>query len=142
MPYYKIRRQAKGSKATAWRWFAKFIKLRDCIITTGNTTMGRCITCGEVKPIDDLDAGHLLGGRTGGILFDPEIVHAQCRSCNRDHGGEYQAYKMVMVEKFGLEWYRLKEVAAKTNTKLGEFECKQISDEYRLKYKNLLESLA
>ena len=142
MPYYKIKRKATGSKATAWGWFAKYIKLRDCIATTGNPTIARCITCGEVKPWDDLDAGHMLLGRTGGILFDETMVHAQCRNCNRTGNGEYQMYKTVMIERRGQEWYELKEQAKKTNVKLGEFECKQYAEEYKAKYKALAALIA
>lgn len=141
MPYYKIKRKATGAKATAWGWFSKFIRLRDCLATTGNPTIGRCITCGEVKQYDDLDAGHMLGRRTAGILFDESMVHAQCRDCNRTGNGEYQAYKIIMIERNGAEWYELKEQARKTNTKLGDFECKLISDQYREKYKSLKETL-
>ena len=138
MPYYKIKRKASGAKATAWAWFAKYIKLRDALETTGTPDEAICITCKTFNNIKYIDAGHMLGRRTGGILFDESMVFAQCRSCNRDHGGEYQAYKMVMVERNGIEWYHMKEVAQKQNTKLGEFECKLISDQYREKYKELL----
>jgi len=137
MPYRKIRNQAKGSKATAWVWFAKYIKLRDALATTGNTEYAKCITCDRTLPISEMDAGHMIPGRTGGILFDETIVFAQCRTCNREGNGERQAFKRVMVELHGLEWYESKEAARKTNTKLGEFECKLISDLYREKYNKL-----
>ena len=139
--FRKITRKASGAKATAWGWFAKYIKLRDCLATTGYPTMAKCITCDETKPWDDLDAGHMIPGRTGGILFDETIVFAQCRDCNRIGNGEKQAFKLVMIERNGAEWYALKEQARKTNTKLGEFECKLISDKYREKYNALKSSL-
>lgn len=138
MPYYKIKRQAAGPKKTAWNWFAKYIKLRDALVTTNTPERARCITCGDIYPIEDMDAGHMIPGRTGGILFDEEITHAQCRKCNRDGNGEKQAYRLVMVARHGEAWYAMKLAARKTNTKLGDFECQLIGEEYKKRYKALL----
>lgn len=137
MPYRKLSNKSSGPKATAWKWFALYIKLRDALATTGNPSLCRCITCGKVYLIDFIDAGHMLPGRTGGILFDESIVFGQCRICNREGAGERQAFKRIMVERNGLEWYELKEQARHTATNLGDFECKLIADEYRKKYKAL-----
>lgn len=138
MPYHAIKRAATGSKATAWSWFAKYIKLRDALTTTGTSDEVRCITCGKIYSIADVDAGHMIPGRTGGILFDESIVFAQCRRCNREGNGERQAFKRIMVERNGYEWYEMKEQARKTPAKLGDFECKLLADEFRNKYKALL----
>jgi hypothetical protein len=138
MPYYKISKKSSGPKATAWKWFSMYIRLRDAIATTGSPDSCRCITCKNVFPIMYIQAGHMLGGRTGGILFDETMVYGQCKSCNCDHGGEYQAFKMIMVERNGIEWYELKEQARHSNSKMGDFECKLIAEEYRKKYKELL----
>lgn len=138
MPYHPIKRKATGSKATAWGWFAKYIKLRDAIATTRTAEEAVCITCGKRYVIEDMDAGHMIPGRSGGILFDESIVFAQCRRCNREGNGEKQAFKRIMVERNGIEWYELKEQARKSPTKLGDFECKLIADTYREKYKALM----
>ena len=137
MPYRKLSHKSSGPKATAWSWFSKYIRLRDALATTGSPDSCRCITCGIVWPIDQIDAGHAIPGRTGGILFDETIVFGQCHPCNREGNGERQAFKKVLVEMHGLEWYEIKEQARKTCTKLGDFECKLISDEYRKKYNEL-----
>lgn len=137
MPFRKISNQPSGPKATAWKWFSLYIRLRDSLATTGDSTSCRCITCGKVYQSTLMDAGHMIPGRTGGILFDESIVFAQCKSCNREGNGERQAFKRIMVERNGLEWYEMKEQARRSATKLGDFECKLISDEYRKKYNNL-----
>jgi NAD-dependent SIR2 family protein deacetylase len=137
MPYRKLSHKSSGPKATAWSWFSKYIRLRDALATTGKTFICQCITCEEVFDIEYIDAGHMIGGRSGGILFDETIVFGQCHGCNRDHGGEYQAFKRVMVARNGIAWYEMKVQARKTPTKLGDFECKLISDEYRKKYNEL-----
>lgn len=139
MPYYPIKRKATGPKATAWTWFAKYIKVRDALATTGTLERARCITCDREAPISSMDAGHMIPGRTGGILFDESIVFAQCRECNRDGNGERQAFKRIMVERHGIVWYELKEKARKTATKLGDMECRLIAEEFKVKYKRLFE---
>ncbi|MFA6079705.1 MAG: recombination protein NinG [Candidatus Omnitrophota bacterium] len=137
MPYRKLSNKSSGPKATAWKWFSLYIRLRDALATTGSPEYCRCITCDVVKPSKDIQAGHMIPGRTGGILFDESIVFGQCSTCNEEGNGERQAFKRVMVERNGIEWYEMKEQARHTATKLGDFECKLIADEYRKKYKAL-----
>jgi hypothetical protein len=124
-------------KATAWRNFSRFIRLRDALATTGTGTHARCITCGEVHPIVDMDAGHGIAGRTNGILFDETLVFAQCRKCNRQGGGESQAFKRILTDLHGPGWWELKQQAKRTATSLSYVELKAISDEYRDKYNKL-----
>ena len=61
-------------KKKVWQEFSKYIRLRDSD-SNGNCS---CITCGVVKPYKEMQAGHLLDGRTNSILFDEEIVYSQC----------------------------------------------------------------
>ena len=74
MSYRKIKKSSNPKKETAWKWFAKFIKLRDAIETTGDIYYVKCVTCGDVKPIDEIDAGHAIPGRMNSILFVEELV--------------------------------------------------------------------
>lgn len=141
MPYRRIRRKASGPKATAWFWFSKYIRLRDALATTGSPELCQCITCEIVWPIEQIDAGHMIPGRTGGILFDESIVFGQCRKCNREGNGEVQAFKKVMIARNGEEWYEMKEQSRHSNIKMGAFECKLIADEYRRKYHDLSASV-
>jgi len=137
MPYRKLSNKSSGPKVTAWKWFSLYIRLRDALATTGSPNHCRCITCGEIFPIEQIDAGHMIPGRSGGILFDESIVFGQCRRDNREGNGEREAFKRVMVERNGIEWYEMKEQARRTPTKLGDFECKLIADKYRKKYNAL-----
>ena len=137
MPYRALSNKPSGPKATAWKWFSKYIRLRDSLATTGTADKCICITCGLSWPSDQIDAGHMIPGRSGGILFDESIVFGQCQQCNREGNGERQAFKKIMVERNGLEWFEIKERARKTPTKMGDFECRLISDEYRNKYNAL-----
>lgn len=136
---YKLAGKKSAAFNTCWRNFSRYIRLRDALATTGTTEYARCITCGVVSDISDMDAGHMIPGRTNGILFDYEIVHAQCRACNREGGGEKQAYRMVMVAKYGQDWYDMKLAARKKPTKLTDFDLEQLNKVYLAKIRDLRE---
>jgi len=103
MKFYKIKKSSNPKKDTAWRWFSKYIRLRDAIKTTGDVFYAKCITCGEILPIEDMDAGHGIPGRMNSVLFNEDLVHAQCRQCNRRGGGELQMFKKVLIDMHGQE---------------------------------------
>lgn len=133
----RIRNQATGKKATAWRNFSAYIRARDALATTGSLEHCKCITCGKVVPISQIDAGHMIGGRKNGILFDETIAHGQCIGCNREGGGEYQAYKRIMIERNGLAWYESKERQKREAVELTDEALVLISKLYLQKYKEL-----
>ena len=91
------------ARAAAWKEFSRFIRLRDCLFTTGNLEYGRCVTCGKVLEFSRLQAGHFIPGRNNSILFDVRCVHAQCVGCNVYGGGQQPSYYWYMVEKYGKE---------------------------------------
>ena len=46
-------------KKIAWKEFSSYIRLKQCIKTTGEIDTGICYTCGRTFSIDKLQAGHL-----------------------------------------------------------------------------------
>ena len=133
----RIRNQATGKKATAWRNFSAYIRARDALATTGTLEYCKCITCGKVVHISQVDAGHMIGGRKNGILFDETITHGQCRTCNREGGGQYEAYKRIMIDRNGLDWYEGKERQKREVVELTDEALVLISKLYLQKYKEL-----
>ncbi len=133
----RVRNAATGKKATAWKNFSAYIRARDSMATTGTLEYCKCITCGQVKPIDQIDAGHMIGGRKNGILFDETITHGQCIACNREGGGQYEAYKRIMIERNGLDWYEGKERQKREVVELTDEALVLISKLYLQKYKEL-----
>lgn len=91
------------AKKKAWDAFSKYIRLRDCLRTTGTTTHGRCITCQKVYEFKQLHAGHFIPGRNGENLFDERGVHAQCGVCNLWKKGNWANYLDSMKELCGQE---------------------------------------
>ena len=134
MGYRCARGKRKGVKATAWTWFSKYIRLRDCIATTGSTGYCKCFTCGKVVPYEQIDAGHALGHRQNAVLFDESIVFGQCRTCNSGHDGEKQAARRYLIERHGEEWVEMKESGMKQSVDLSQEALQIISDHYRRAY--------
>ena len=126
---YKIKRKTSSAYNTLWKNFSLYIRLRDAIKTTGTLEYAKCITCGKILPVSELQAGHMIPGRTNGICFDETIVHAQCAKCNGPGGGEKQAYRMKMVAEHGEGWYAMKEQARKTPVDLQDLVLREMNKE-------------
>jgi hypothetical protein len=90
---------AKTLKKKAWKAFARFIKARD---SRENGTCV-CCTCNAVLRWNEsaCNAGHFVCSRSGSVLFDEGIVHAQCASCNMNDGEQF-LYGLFMKRKYGL----------------------------------------
>ena len=46
-------------------------------------------------------AGHFVGGRTGSVLLNPEVIRVQCATCNLWLRGNYQVYTLKMIDEVG-----------------------------------------
>ncbi len=133
-------RTVKGKKAQrkrAWEAFSQYIRLRDCIATTGTKTEGVCITCGCRFPFGELQAGHALAGRNNSILLDEELVSAQCGGCNGYKGGELGIYSVRFIERYGLKKWQEKVILQKQAAPKIDWDEKTL--EYRKKHKELLD---
>jgi len=96
----KARNAKKGSsyfKKKAWEAFSRYIRLKYAD-KEGNVV---CVTCGAIKPWDQMQAGHFVPGRTGGILFDERGVHPQCVRCNIFLRGNLIEYYPFMLKTYG-----------------------------------------
>lgn len=127
----------KGPKGTAWKWFSKYIRLRDCLATTGDPEWGMCISCGRTYEFFRLQAGHLVPGRRNAVLFDEDGVNAQCVRCNKYMSGNTAKYRVVLLKKIGPHRVELCEARAYETVKYTDFDYKQIAKMYREKYKEI-----
>ena len=133
---YKIT-SMKGSKKTAWDWLSKVVRLEGALQTTGNPEYCQCYTCKKTYPIDQIHAGHGIPGRKHSILFDKDIIKPQCYTCNVTNGGEYQVFKMYLIEEHSVAWFEEKE-RKKLEPHVSDKPYKLIADHYRREYKKLL----
>ena len=103
MKVRKKKSDYQKAKAAHWKAFSRWIRLRDCLLTTGTIEHGRCVTCGKVLPFEKLQAGHFIPGRSAGILFEEQGVHAQCYGCNVPGRGRLPQYQLFMLKTYGQE---------------------------------------
>lgn len=127
-------------KKDAWTWFSKYIRLRDCLITTGTKEYGLCFTCGRRKHFKELQAGHFLDGRWNSILFEEDGVHAQCRQCNLFKSGNKEMYEPKMLKLYGAE--RVEELRALKNQtiRFTKEELIKLKEFYKSEYEDALEN--
>lgn len=86
-------------KKIVWSNFSKYIRLRDCIATTGNIEEGVCFTCGKIYGFNKLQAGHMVAKRTNNILFDEDNVKAQCIGCNIYKNGDQGRFVLNRIRE-------------------------------------------
>lgn len=125
-------------KKKAWDAFSRYVRVRDCLATTGLAFVGVCVTCEPPRRlrIRYLQAGHFLPGRSNAILIDEDGVNAQCRYCNEVMNGRLKRYRKIMIKRHGLKRVKQMEIDARKVKKYIDF--KELEKEYKEKYINLM----
>lgn len=130
--------ERQRAKTTAWKWFSKYIRLRDCMKTTGTQTHCLCITCGSRQPFEKIHAGHFIDGRGNAVLFDESLVYGQCNKCNTYLHGNHGKYMLKMIDTYGREWVDEKLKLRHQVKKMTVQDIRDISDKFREKYNGLM----
>ena len=104
---------AKTYKKTVWKSFARYIKARDA------NFYGVCVCCTCSKFMEwnspDCQAGHFVSGRSNNVLFDDQLVYAQCSACNNYGSGRQWEFGKFLMEKFGYDYATLDEMQSRKN---------------------------
>lgn len=87
-------------KKDADKFFSKYVRYRDGEPRNGEY-IAECITCGVIKPIKQLQAGHFVSRRVNALRFEEENVNAQCTGCNLFKAGEQYLYAKNLDLKYG-----------------------------------------
>ena len=95
----KAKPTLKSLKNRAWKTFSEWVRRRDA--DEGGTV--HCVTCRKPIYWKEAHAGHFVAGRTNAVLLHPDIVWPQCVVCNLFLGGNYSAYTLFMLDKYGRE---------------------------------------
>lgn len=124
-----------AAKATAWRWFSLYVRLsqQDKL---GNI---RCYTCDKEKPLEELQAGHAIGGRHDSVLFNELLVRPQCIYCNDNGKGMYHIFIPKLIREYGLslEWWEDMVIQSKRLVRHRESDWREIAEYYRLEVKRI-----
>jgi len=127
----------RSAKKKAWSEFSKFIRLRDCLKTTGSPHEGICITCGAKIPYKGSQAGHFISSRCNSVLFEEDLVNLQCYGCNIGLNGNYIPYSIKMIKEHGLEWVEEKQLLKKRIMKRTINDYQTLEAIYKQKFINL-----
>jgi 5-methylcytosine-specific restriction endonuclease McrA len=129
-----LKKEEKKAKET----FSRYVKVRDCLKTTGSEEYGKCITCGEVKHISEMHCGHFVSGRGNSLFFEETNAHLQCAICNTSKGGNLEIYRMKMIKKYGIgEVHRL-ESLRHVPVRMRESDWREFKKEFEDKFNSLI----
>ena len=84
-------------KKKAWKFLSKAIRLE----AEDKNGQCKCVTCGKQKPWKEIQAGHLVSGRTNGVLFDERGIFPQCYACNVCRQGMGAEYTLFIIKNYG-----------------------------------------
>lgn len=124
-------------KVHAWQVFSQFIRLRDCLQTTGTMTRGKCITCEKEFPYEKLQAGHFIPGRHNANLFSEKDCHAQCRACNIWKHGSPLEYRRAIIRLYGKGYEEVLEMEANQIKQFTTQDLKDKAEYYKKEIKRL-----
>lgn len=96
-----------------------------------------CYTCNKKMHWKESQAGHGIGGRTGSVLLDRDILRPQCVGCNVFKRGEYPVFVTKLIRENGLDWWEDKLSSSKQVTKWNRAELEVLIESF----KHELESL-
>lgn len=123
-----------------WRDFSEYIRLRDCLRTTGYSDIGRCITCNAEFPFSQLQAGHFISRGRKSTLYDERNCAAQCFSCNAKHIGNGRQFLFGLAID-GLYGKGVAEEIERRSRELKQFksfELEELREEIKKKTTDLL----
>ena len=84
-----------------WTIVSKYIRLRDCLLTTNTTYEGLCISCGVKKNYENADAGHFISRTDKALAYDERNIHFQCKRCNGYLKGNFASYYNGLKVRYG-----------------------------------------
>ena len=115
------------------RVFAYYIRLRD-IMPNG---MGKCISCGKIKPYRELDCGHFYGRTNMATRFDEDNCNGECRGCNRASSDHLIFYQENLIKKIGIARFSSLREKAHSTKKWEAEELQRMIDYYTKEVKRL-----
>ena len=124
-------------KEEIWPIFSQYIRLRDCLETTGCASWGLCITCGKKYHIKLLQAGHFIPGRHNSNLFSEKGTHAQCYNCNINLKGNTLEYRRQIIRLYGEGYDEILEAEDRQLKKFTRAELIELKETYTRKIKEL-----
>ena len=109
--------------------FSEYIRLRDSKIY--GFRYFKCISCGKIKPYDQMDCGHFHSRTHMSTRFDPQNCNGECKACNRFSSDHLLGYQKHLIQKIGQRNYDLLNVRAHEKKQWHPFELEQLIKYYK-----------
>ena len=136
--YYLKKKKPKAKKPSVStlvkkldRVFSEYIRLRDS--QPFGYRAFRCISCGQVKPFDQMDCGHFISRVNMSTRFDEDNCHGECRACNRFSADHIIYYQANLVKKIGKDRVDLLIAKGHGTHKYSPFELEILIKHYTAK---------
>lgn len=141
LPFYRKKKKSSSTKKSGGtdlvkkldKIFAYYIRLRD-IMPNG---MGKCISCGKIKPYREIDCGHFFGRSNMATRFDEDNCNSECRWCNRVSSDHLIFYQENLIKKIGIARFSSLRVKAHSTKKWEAYELQRMIDYYTKEVKRL-----
>ena len=108
--------------------FQYYIRLRDSM--PGGYC--RCISCGKLKPFDQIQAGHFWSRKHMSVRWSENNVHGECVYCNIYNGDHLMGYRENLIKKIGQKAVDLLDVEHNMVRKWSDFEIVEMIKHYGL----------
>lgn len=108
------------------RVFSRYIRLRDAM----PSGFCRCISCGQIKSVKQMDCGHYFSRRSMATRFDEDNCNAECKACNRFSADHLHGYRENLIKKIGEQRFALLEVKHNQTRKWSVWELEQLITYY------------
>ena len=117
------------------RIFSEYIRLRDS--KPFGYKYFRCISCGQVKPFEQMDCGHFIGRTHMSTRFDEQNCHGECRYCNRMSADHMIYYQRNLEVKIGRDKVEMLIARGKQTKKWSAWELEVLIKYYTERVKEM-----
>jgi hypothetical protein len=121
----------KSSKAD--RYFSLFIRLRDA----DDNGLGKCFTCGTIKPVKEMDCGHWIKRQHQATRFNEINCQLQCKRCNAFEQGRDADFERELIKKYGQDKVNLLKAGKNTVSKTNQLKIDYLTAYYKQKAEQL-----
>lgn len=118
--------------------FNEYIRLRD----SAGCDYFKCISCGKIKPVKYMHAGHFYNvGHYDSLRYEEDNCHGQCNHCNTFLHGNLIEYRDNLFFKIGAKRFNDLKIKAglykRNGYKFTRSELTEIINLYKQKIKDL-----
>lgn len=139
MAQTKNTKKSDKSKAmtNADTWFSRYIRLKHSI-STNRGFVCRCITCGSLHVIKDIDCGHYVNRQHMEARYEEDNARPQCKKCNRFQSGRHSEFGINLSKQIGIKRIdELRQMSLFSFHAGGEVFFKEKAEEFKKKFKDL-----